>query len=93
MSDENAKSNSKRKIKASTESLIRKEITDRLEKGTRRDSNELTEQAKSDIEKRIVLNFAKEKGLWIENLYDLGHPIKGGGNENTLALDNIIETK
>ena len=39
------------------------------------------------IESRITLDFAKEKGLWIDNLYSLGQPLSGGGIENTLALN------
>jgi|ERR1035437_1806940 hypothetical protein len=41
-----------------------------------------------DLEKRDSFHFAKENGLWINDFYDLGNPLGGGGNENTLALDN-----
>ena len=54
---------------------------------------ELSSYEKQDLEKRIVLDYAKEKGLWIDDLYSLGNPSNAGGNENTLAIDqenNIV---
>lgn len=69
------------------ESIVRKEVADRLEESTGRYSEKLSQHEKEDIEKRIVFEYAKEKGLWIENFYTLGYPMKGGGNENTLALN------
>ncbi len=38
-------------------------------------------------EKRYFLTYAKENNIWIDNLYSLGAPFAGGGNENTLAYD------
>jgi hypothetical protein len=35
------------------------------------------------------LAYAKEKGLWIDDLYSLGSPTNAGGYENTLAIDTI----
>lgn len=74
----------------SNESIVRKEIADRLEESSGRYSEKLSQHEKEDIEKRIVFEYAKEKGLWIENFYTLGYPMKGGGNENTLFIRFFI---
>lgn len=50
----------------------------------------LSIQDQKDVEKRIAFDYAKEKGLWIDDLYSLGSPLQGGGNENTLALNADI---
>lgn len=71
----------------SDESIVRKEIADRLEESARGYPEKLSQHEKEDIEKRITFDYAKEKGLWIENFYELGYPMKGGGYENTLALN------
>ncbi|HRE51919.1 MAG TPA: hypothetical protein PK339_10875, partial [Flavitalea sp.] len=70
----------------SYESNLRKEIAARLEEGARTDAEELGGQRKIDQEKRAVLEIAKERDIWVDDLYSLGSPHKGGGNENTLAL-------
>ncbi len=38
-------------------------------------------------EQRLAFKYAKENGLWIDSLYDLGESMSGGGNENTLAYN------
>lgn len=48
---------------------------------------ELSDHEKYDFEKRIVSELAKEKNLWISDLYSLGKPTQAGGYENTLAID------
>ncbi len=53
----------------------------------RKGQTPLTRHEKEDIEKFAALNYAKENGIWIENLYSLGRPTKVSGYENTLALD------
>ncbi|MDR1274681.1 MAG: hypothetical protein LBK12_09050 [Odoribacteraceae bacterium] len=50
-------------------------------------SRELSSHEVEDVEKRAVLDYAKDHGLWVEDLYSLGAPFAGGGNENTLAYD------
>jgi hypothetical protein len=52
----------------------------------------LSKQEVNDLEKRKTLEYAKENGLWIDDLYSLGRPFPGGGNENTLALDEKTGT-
>ena len=42
-----------------------------------------------DVERQAAFDFAEEHGLWISDLYLLGVPLKGGGNENTLAYDKV----
>lgn len=39
-----------------------------------------------DREKQTIYNHAKDNGLWVDNIYQLGNPMKGGGMENTLVL-------
>lgn len=48
---------------------------------------ELSNYQKQDLEKRIAFVYAKEKGLWINDLYSLGNPSNAGGYENTLAIN------
>lgn len=35
-----------------------------------------------DLERHVTFEFAKVHGLWIDDLYSLGVPLKGGGNEH-----------
>ncbi|MDL2257067.1 hypothetical protein LJC06_02540 [Bacteroidales bacterium OttesenSCG-928-I14] len=49
---------------------------------------QLSRYEKEDIERRISLEYAKVNRIWINDLYSLGIPFTGGGNENTLAYDN-----
>ncbi len=35
----------------------------------------------------IIFDYAKASNIWFDSLYDLGDPLSGGGNENTLALN------
>ncbi|NDV46104.1 hypothetical protein D0T49_03490 [Paludibacter sp. 221] len=62
-------------------------LTSRLRKGTGGNSSQLPITKRQDVEKRIAVDFAKEQGFWIDDLYSLGMPMRGGGNENTLAID------
>lgn len=48
---------------------------------------ELSDHEKYDFEKRIVFELAKEKSLWISDLYSLGKPTQAEGYENTLAIE------
>ncbi|MDR1973725.1 MAG: hypothetical protein LBQ31_03515 [Bacteroidales bacterium] len=66
---------------------IGKEITTRLRESTSGNAKKLTRFEHEDLEKRIAFEYAREKGYWIDDLYSLGAPLSGGGNENTLALD------
>lgn len=64
------------------------EIASRLREMSTRNVAELERlHEQSDREKRIAFDFAKENNLWVDDLYDLGLPYQGGGNENTLALN------
>lgn len=47
----------------------------------------LTRHEQEDLEKQTAFDYAKENGLWIDNLYSLGKPTEVSGYENTLALD------
>lgn len=87
--DNNAdsKRSTPKKLGTRDESVIRAEIAVELEKSTRGNLAQLDRHAKADLEKRIVFDFAKANNLWIEDLYTLGVPMKGGGNENTLAIN------
>lgn len=66
------------------------EVSDRIKRGFEtigEKLQELSDHEKQELEKRIVLAYAKEKGLWIDDLYSLGSPTNAGGYENTLAID------
>jgi len=66
------------------------EVSNRIKRGFEtigEKLQELSDHEKQDLEKKIVLTYAKEKGLWIEDLYTLGSPTNAGGYENTLAID------
>ena len=67
------------------------EVSDRIKRSLEaigEKLQELSDYEKQDLEKRIVFDYAKEKGLWIDDLYSLGSPSNAGGNENTLAIDH-----
>jgi hypothetical protein len=38
------------------------------------------------LEKQAAFDYAKEQNIWIDNLYSLGKPLTGGGNENTFHI-------
>ncbi len=68
------------------------EISDRIKRGFEaigEKLQELSNYERIELEKRIVLSYAKEKGFWIDDLYSLGSPTNAGGYENTLAIDAI----
>jgi hypothetical protein len=77
---------------------VREEIADRLrssseaarknlKKCSGTGEEALSQREINDLEKRIVFEYAKEKALWVKDLYSLGDPLPGGGNENTLAIN------
>lgn len=66
------------------------EVSDRIKRGFEaigEKLQELSDYEKQDLEKRIVFAYAKERSLWIDDLYCLGSPTNAGGYENTLAID------
>jgi hypothetical protein len=63
------------------------EVSNELRSGTGANDSELSRTEREDTEKRIAFDYAREKGLWIDDLYSLGKPMQGGGNENTLAYN------
>jgi hypothetical protein len=62
-------------------------IAGRIEAARAEQQGQLSSREQEDLEKRAALDYAKEKGLWTDDLYSLGTPFAGGGNENTLAYD------
>lgn len=40
-----------------------------------------------ELEKIAAFEYGKKNNLWFKDLYSLGDPISGGGNENTLAYN------
>ena len=70
------------------------EISIRIQRGVEsvekeRNRQELSQHEREDFERRIVFDYAKENGLWIDDLYSLGVPTGVGGNENTLVIDVV----
>jgi hypothetical protein len=68
------------------------EISKSIREGARADIEKLGKQNPDrfdleDSEKRYALSYAKENGLWIDDIYSLGQPLRGGGNEHTLAYN------
>lgn len=79
---------SERELRKVNEGDRLSEIASRLREMSTRNVAELERlHERSDREKRIAFDFAKENNLWVDDLYDLGLPYQGGGNENTLALN------
>ncbi len=64
-------------------SLIRRGIEAAREK----QQGQISRHQQEDIERQVAFDYAKKNNLWIEDLYSLGDPLSGGGNENTLALN------
>lgn len=85
--DEIPERKSQKEFGISDEIYLRKKIAARLHENSSRSIAQYDRYEKEDSEKRIVLDFAKEHHIWIENFYDSGLPLKGGGNENTLAIN------
>ncbi|MDR0863361.1 MAG: hypothetical protein LBO74_00320 [Candidatus Symbiothrix sp.] len=88
-----------KELGGSNEVSIRTEIADKLRNGVEEARRKLAESSQNgsrilsqyeqeDLEKQITFDYAKENGLWVDDLYSLGRPLKGG-IENTLALDNM----
>jgi hypothetical protein len=73
-----------KEIRGSNENTKQDEIADLIRANT---STARTEQQRQEIEKKIVYDYAKKNNIWFDSLYDLGNPISGGGNENTLAYN------
>ena len=63
-----------------------------VEAARAKQQGQLSTQQIEDIEKQSAFDYAKDKGLWIDDLYSLGSPFIGGGNENTLAYDENTQT-
>ncbi|MDR1456425.1 MAG: hypothetical protein LBJ01_12295, partial [Tannerella sp.] len=63
------------------------EVANELRNGTGANASKLSRPEREDAEKQIAFDYAKEKGLWIDDLYSLGRPHQGGGNENTLIYN------
>jgi hypothetical protein len=80
------------KLGRSNENSVRKEIADRLQRGIETTGKKLEGYDRQDAENRIAFDYARERGLWIDDLYFLGKPFPGGGNENTLALNEETGT-
>lgn len=75
------------KFRIGDEASLREKITARLRESPSGSFAQFNRYEKEDFEKRIALDFAKEHHVWITNLYSLGLPLSGGGNENTLAIN------
>lgn len=78
------------------EDAVRKSIADRLKQGIeavakkrKKHKTIFSHHEQEDIEKRIAFDYAKENGMWIDDLYSIGKPTHAGGYENTLALDDV----
>lgn len=99
---------SEEKLRGSDEASSREQeasiyLRRRIEAAREEQQRPLTEREIIDVEKRAALDYAKENNLWINDIYDLGIPFPGGGNENTLAYDvdkriiyksnNLLNTK
>jgi len=87
------KRSSSEELRGSDENTIGAKISDRLRRSVETakselNGKELPKHKQEDLEKRIAFEYAKENGLWYDNLYSLGQATGLGGNENTLALDN-----
>jgi hypothetical protein len=64
------------------------EVSNELRSGTGANDSKLSRTEREDAEKRIAFDYARKKGLWIDDLYSFGKPLQGGGNENTLAYND-----
>ncbi|MDL2223101.1 hypothetical protein LJB98_03280, partial [Bacteroidales bacterium OttesenSCG-928-M11] len=62
-------------------------LASRLREGTGGNSSQLSQHEREDLEKRITRDYAKENDVWVDDFYSLGSPMRGGGNENTLAVN------
>ncbi len=54
----------------------------------RKEQPGLSSEQERIIQKKAALDFSKQNDLWIKDLYSLGNPSSGGGNENTLAYNS-----
>ncbi len=69
------------------------EIANRLKRCNPENENKLKGHQLEDLEKEVAFKYAKEKGLWIDDIYTLGHYTGISGHENTILLDtenNVI---
>lgn len=69
------------------------ELANRLKRCNPENENKLKGHQLEDLEKEVAFKYAKEKGLWIDDIYTLGHHTGISGHENTILLDtenNII---
>lgn len=69
---------------------IARQLREGIEAAEReREGQKLTTHEREDLEKQIAFDYANKKGLWVDNLYELGRPTDVSGYENTLALDDV----
>jgi len=64
-------------------------IAGRIEAARKKQQGQISKHEAEDIERGAAYDYAKRKNIWVHDLYSLGDPLKGGGNENTLAYDEI----
>jgi Serine/Threonine/Tyrosine Kinase found in polyvalent proteins len=53
----------------------------------KRHGQKISQYEREDLEKRFILTYAKENGLWIDDIYSLGNSTGLRGNENTILVD------
>ena len=61
-----------------------------IEAAEKEQQRPLTGNEKREVENKAALDYAQQNNIWVEDLYSLGNPLTGGGNEHTLAYD--VET-
>ena len=62
-------------------------IKRRIDSAREKQQGQLSTHEAEDIERVAAFDFAVARNVWINDFYSLGYPLKGGGNENTLAYD------
>lgn len=62
-------------------------LAERIGENEKELERQLSKHEKDDLERQVAYDYAKEKNVWIEDLYSLGEPSGIGGNENTIAID------
>ncbi len=63
-----------------------------IEATEKEQQGQLTGNEKREVENKAALDFANQNAMWVEDLYSLGEPFTGGGNEHTLAYDKNTGT-
>jgi len=67
-------------------------LGERISEAERERQKSLSKFEKEDIQRRVALDFAKEKNIWIDDFYSLGNHVLAGGNENSLIVDESTLT-